>query len=207
MKRIRISAAGLAKIELDDKLLVYLNPKFLPKRRVYTPFGGSLQFHESSQKFFEKLGAIFERGNDIRMRIPKERVPDFGRWFYNREGREISPYRELREELVREEGILKHLPRGVVKLEYLFTAREVGVLTQSPGHEGQTTDRYLEVFRTKFNREYTGFIRRALALPGTHLALVTSQEIIMKQTSNGTEIGTNCEALISLVRRDYQEPL
>jgi len=204
MGRIRISAAGLARIELDGKFLVSLNRKFLGAgRRVYTPFGGSLKFYRPARDFLRGLGDEFEKDRDIRLKIPEDKITYFEEWFFKRTGREISPYRELREELVDEEKIFKRMSRKVVDLKYAFTAVEVNTPTQRPGHEGEPTNRYLEIYNARFNQRYEQMIRTALIKPDTHLALITRQEIILGETTEGTEIGTNCGALIPILRTHH----
>ncbi|MBR9705776.1 hypothetical protein GOV14_01955, partial [Candidatus Pacearchaeota archaeon] len=96
---IRISAASLARIELDGKFLVGLNKKRLEVGiQIYTAFGGALEFYDSARPFLESLGTDFEKGNDLRFIISEDRLPEFEKWFYQKIERESSPYRELREE-------------------------------------------------------------------------------------------------------------
>ena len=106
MNKIRISAATLTRIELDGKILVALNNKrFKAGIKIYTPFGGALEFHEQAKPFLESLHAVFENGNDLRLTIAEDKLPVFEEWFNQKKDRETSPYRELQEELVDEEKV------------------------------------------------------------------------------------------------------
>ena len=193
---IRVSAANLARIELDGKILVGLNKKRLQAgQKVYTPFGGALEFYESARPFLENLGVTFEKGNDLRFTILGHKLPLFEEWFYQRVNRESSPYRELREELVDEEKVLLNLPENVINLEYLTTTTERAV-SDRPGQEGVITQRYFEVYRATFNEEYSSKLRNALLSPNSHLTLVGGDEIRNGRTHSGIEIATNCGALI-----------
>ncbi len=196
MSNVRISAVSLARIELDERVLVGLNKKSLEAgKRVYTPFGGALEFYESARPFLVSLGADFEKGNDLRFVISEDRLPEFENWFYQRVERESSPYRELQEELVDEERVLPDLPEGAVNLEYLTTVTERAV-TGRHGQEGKDTQRFFEIYRATFTPEYEQMLRTALEQPDTHLGLVTEREILAGVSDSGIEIATNCKPLI-----------
>jgi hypothetical protein len=196
MSNVRISAANLARIELDDRVLVGLNKKRLKAgKRVYTPFGGALEFYESARPFLVSLGAEFEKGNDLRFVISDKQIPEFENWFYQQIERESSLYRELREELVDEERVLPNLPKNAVNLEYLTTTTERAV-TDRPGQEGKVTQRFFEIYRATFKPEYEQMLRTALAQPDTHLGLVTKREILAGVSDSGIEVATNCKPLI-----------
>ena len=195
MERIRISAATIVRIELNGKLLLGLNKKRrLAGRNVYTPFGGGLEFHESARPFLESLEAVFVSGNDLRLMISEDKLPVFEKWFNQRQHRELSPYRELLEELVDEEKVLPELPENEITLEYLLSKAERAI-TDRPGQEGSLTQRYYEVYKAKFSSAYEQMIRLALVKSDTHLALVTEQEILAESAS-GVKIGSNCIPLI-----------
>jgi len=196
MSNIRVSAASLARIELDEKILVGLNRHRLEAgTRRYTPFGGALEFYESARPFLQDLGVAFEGGNNLRFMISEDRLSEFEGWFYQRIDRESSPYRELEEELVGEERALPDLPEDVVNLEYLTTDTERAP-TDKPGQEGIMTQRFFEIYRATFNSEYEEMLRISLRNPDTHLGLVTEGEILARVSDSGVEIATNCEPLI-----------
>jgi hypothetical protein len=196
MNNIRISAAGLIKMELDGKLLIALNRiRLQTGSKVYTPFGGALEFHESARAYLQSLGAVFEGGNDLRLTLPEAKLPEFENWFYQRINRECSPYRELKEELVDEEMVLLDLPYDALGLEYLTTLINRDI-TDRPSQEGKVTQRFFEIYGATFIPEYEQMLRTALAKPDTHLRLVTEREIVARVSDSGIEIATNCKPLI-----------
>ena len=189
---IRVSAANLAKIPLDDKLLVALNKSRLKKgKMVYTPFGGAIEFEPEARAFLNGLEAEFEKGNDLRFTMPEENIAAFENWFMRAQDRELNPYRELREELVEEEQVLDKLGRNDLVTAYLGTAKERAE-TDRPGQEGQVTQRFLEVFDVEFQPEYQAKLKDAAYDTNTRLALVTPEEIEQGKTAEGIEVATNC---------------
>jgi hypothetical protein len=196
-RNLRISAACLARIELDDKLLVGLNKRRLEAgRRVYTPFGGALEFYDSARLFLDSLDADYEKGNDLRFRISADRWGEFEEWFDRREDRETSPYRELREEFVDEEGVFPEMPGEAYSLDGLVTVKPKREATDRPGQEGVMTQRIFEVHNVLFVPDYETMIKSALAKDNTRLALVTQEEIRSGQTLGGIEVASNCSPLI-----------
>lgn len=196
MTKIRVSAANLVRIDLDGKILVAFNKRRLKAgNKVYTPFGGALEFYEESRSFLDSLEVQYEKGRDLRFIISDEYLPNFEDWFRKQQGRETSPYRELSEELIDEEGALEELPESAVNLEYLTTTTQRAP-TDRPGQEGMDTQRFFEVYRATFTPEYEELLRQALAQPGTHLALVSEDEILNGYTETGIKIASNCIPLV-----------
>lgn len=191
MSRVRVSASGLARIGLDDKLLVELKTK----NERYSPFGGALRFEESAKPFLLSLGAEFERGNDLRLTLPEGNVKIFDWWVRLRKNRETSVYRELVEELVNEQQVLEKLPESDVRIEYLFTKSEEGN-TDKPSEQGLVTKRYFEVYQTIFTPEYKQIIREVLGKEGSGLGLVSYDEVRNKRASCGVRIANHCSALL-----------
>jgi hypothetical protein len=196
-KNLRISAACLARVELDDKLLVGLNKKRLEVgRKVYTPFGGALEFYNSARPFLDSLGVDYEKGDDLRFRISADKWTQFEEWFDRRKDREISPYRELREEFVEEELVFPTMPEEAYSLDGLVTVKPKREATDRPGQEGVMTQRIFEVHRVLFVPNYESMVREALAKDDTRLALITQDEIRSGKTLGGIEVASNCAPLI-----------
>ncbi|MDD5331895.1 MAG: hypothetical protein PHE43_03710 [Candidatus Nanoarchaeia archaeon] len=197
MDKIRISASSLVKIILDDKFLLCLNKGSLINwnNRIYTPFGGAIEFYESSRSFLESLEAEFEKRNDLRIFIPKSNIPKFEDWFYRKQGRETSPYRELNEEFVNEEKIFNNLPEEEVNLTYLHTIIDQGK-THKPEISGTLTIRFSEIYEAKFNKKYENQIRKNLKEKDTHLILVTPEQITNNHNPN-LKIGGNSKYLLN----------
>ncbi|MFJ3188545.1 SMODS-associated NUDIX domain-containing protein [Streptomyces halstedii] len=103
-RTIRISAAYLFRIKLDDKYLLVKGTRF-PH---YQPAGGVFKFSPQGQAFLmsidaqdDELVAIDDRSrSDLRIRIPARNLLKFYSWFDGRQGREDSPWREFHEELI-----------------------------------------------------------------------------------------------------------
>src|SRR5688500_10118367 len=102
---IRISCNALCRIyDRERGFLLALNRNRLSQgKRIFMPLGGSLQCYIPHE--LAKLGVEWDSGEtldvqDLRFIMPDENIDRFRRWFLGREGREMSPFRELYEELV-----------------------------------------------------------------------------------------------------------
>jgi len=195
MEKIRISAATLVIIKLDDKYLLALN-KTRSKAgiKVFTPLGGNLKFNKSAKLFLVSLGAEFEQNNGLRLSMPKKNLSKFEQWFKKKVQREITPYRELKEELVDEIKVFDKLPRHAVKFKFIQTKKERRI-TDRPGQKGKLTQRYFEIFEVKLIPKYEKILRRKISKTNK-LELITKKEIISKKSKSKIRIGTNCRALI-----------
>ncbi|MEI6731815.1 MAG: hypothetical protein WCK90_03995 [archaeon] len=189
--RIRISAASLARIMIDGKLLVGLNKSRLKAgKRVYTMFGGGLEFNEKVRPYLQSLDAVFEKGNDIRLDIPEAKVGELESWFYKRQDRELDVYRELKEEFVEEEHVLSELEETAVQRQYLFTVRQRAV-SDRPGQSDKITQRYLEVHKVELDQRYVDSIKAYLKTEDCKLALVSQDEVLNKKTASGVDIAVD----------------
>ena len=77
--------------------------------------------------------------------MQRHQLSDFAKWFNERQWRENSPFRELREELVEEAMLLPDLQPSDVKWDFLYTYENEQV-TQREGVAGVLTHYFLEVF-------------------------------------------------------------
>lgn len=106
----RVSAAALAVIKIDGDYLMCLNKRKREKGiEEYSYFGGCLKFHNPARNFLSGLGAEFESGDDLRLKIPNSSLDDFMTWYNSGIDREVTVYRELLEEIVEEEKLLDDL--------------------------------------------------------------------------------------------------
>jgi hypothetical protein len=199
MADIRISAANLARIKMEDKYLLVLNRNRLKNgHRVYTPFGGAIEFQYYARPYLGDLGVRFEDGSALRFALPQTKLAAFESWFYLRQERENTPFRELQEELVREEGILPELLPNQVTAELLWAVKPPAGPTDRVGQEGILTQRYLEIFEVTFVPGVHDQLIAALAAPQTKLRAVTLQEILAGKTNDdATPIGSICRYLLS----------
>ena len=103
-KRIRISAAYLFRIKIDERYLLILGGNI----DQYQPVGGVYKFFPSAKIIREELGikrdTKFAEGpkakDDIRITLPGKNLLNFMNWFDARIGREVDTWREFHEELV-----------------------------------------------------------------------------------------------------------
>ena len=142
---IRISCAALCRIEIGDEFLLEINKN---RGNVLTPIGGAFEFREDARPFLESLGAEFQKGSDLRLRIPTEKIPDFREWFLKKEGRETDPLRELREELIDEHRVLSAWPDEEPVLSFLKLV-ELQEIATGKGQEGVLTQYFYEIFSVR----------------------------------------------------------
>ncbi|MFI1293093.1 hypothetical protein ACH4VM_32405 [Streptomyces sp. NPDC020792] len=182
---VRISAAYLFRIKLDDKYLLVRGTRF-PH---YQPAGGVFKFSAQGQSFLVSIGALDDdlvaidekSKSDLRIRLLGRHLAKFYAWFDGRRGREDSPWREFYEELV----VTSILPSGtfpyilhdyqgriVDKIRYSPHADSLEVLIADI-YELLPNSEQEQALRDTFssNREdYSWFTRNAIerrgALPG-----------------------------------------
>ena len=143
-ERVRVCSAALIVTEIVNErgdteyLQVMSLKKFNAGIRQFGPLGGALEFHDESRDFFLCIGPKFEGGYDRRMTLPVGNVDTYQEWFESRKGREISPVREITEELVTETGLLSNISEADLNLTFagnLVSTRE----STRPGAEILTT--------------------------------------------------------------------
>lgn len=105
--RIRISMSSLVDIQvgLDHALLI--------QKGCLKPVGGGL--HYIDQLPVKSAISDDKTSPDLRMTIDSSEIESLTKWFLSKEGRELSPERELHEELVLENPILSPAQWEVLK--------------------------------------------------------------------------------------------
>ena len=178
---IRVSCATLCRIEHVGRYLLLLN---LNRRKkglyILAPIGGALALHDAT--LGERFGAVPENPDvqELRFALPRGSVPAFRDWFYSGEGRELSPFRELYEELVLESGLLPALTEDDATCEYLWTVEEKAP-TARQGQTGLLTYYFLEIYDIRFKSART--LGPLLAAPPESGAVwVTAQQIAERST-------------------------
>ena len=138
---IRISAAYLFRIKIDDKYLLIKGRRFAH----YQPVGGVYKATSDGRAFLATLGAKddslipidSDSSGDLRIRIKGKLVPRFYAWFDSRKGREDSPWREFYEELVASAILPRsdfpfvfhnYLRRDVDRIRYSQVAKSLEIL-------------------------------------------------------------------------------
>jgi hypothetical protein len=196
---IRISCATLNRIRYQDgRLLVVLNRNRLKNgRRILTPIGGSSSFRDS--RVLHSLCVRLERDDskDLRFYIDEIKLSVFETWFRTQKGRETDPFRELYEELVLEEHLIKDLVRQDIGVRYAGLATTQRQSDRDIA-KGVLTNYFFEVFEILLIEPLWKEVLRSLNKPGCRASLVSIAEIQAGKTSDGIEIGSNCLALIQV---------
>ncbi|PJF44198.1 MAG: hypothetical protein CUN55_05260 [Phototrophicales bacterium] len=147
LDEIRVSCAILCRFWVKDKLLLLLN-RNRRAQGIYelSPLGGAIEAESQSNVFVRmKLNPENGNSNDLRFFIRRSQLEDFAKWFYQRKEREITPFRELKEELVEEARLLPNLQMSDLTWQFLYSY-EAEQVTQREGVEGVWTHYFLEVF-------------------------------------------------------------
>lgn len=104
-KEVRVSIAYLYRIQVKGKYLLVKSRH----RNYYQPVGGAFQTLPGSEKIFDELDVrpdkIIETTHgiakgDLRVNVRGWNLISFLDWFYSKEDREVSPWREFCEELI-----------------------------------------------------------------------------------------------------------
>jgi hypothetical protein len=147
---IRVSCAALCRIEHLGRFLLLLNANRREKGLYRLgPIGGALQVFDVDRMNLFHASLEDAASGDLRLMLPYAALPAFRDWFHTGEGRERSPFRELREELVSESRLLAALEPSDVDHRYLWTTEEEA-LTDRRGQTGLLTHYFLEIFDIKF---------------------------------------------------------
>ncbi|MBN2304161.1 MAG: hypothetical protein JXQ72_06785 [Anaerolineae bacterium] len=193
---IRVSCASLCRIEHAGRFFLLLNQNRREKGiYILSPIGGALTIdHRADLDAFAAIPED-ETTHDLRMIMPVDNLPDFKQWFYRRQGREISPFRELNEELVDESGLLSALRPEDVTWDLLRTAED-RTFTQRQGSTGLLTQYFLEIYRVRFTTE--AMLDTLLAAPpDSGAAWVTLEQITQRGTISLTVDGATRETRIN----------
>lgn len=105
-KYIRISVAYLFKIKIDNKYLLIrghrLPHQFQPVGGAYKYYQLPIELNKNQNILTDNMMPIDDSSvSDLRIRIKGKIYSRFWRWFYSYSNREISPWREFYEELVK----------------------------------------------------------------------------------------------------------
>jgi len=190
---IRISCAALCRIGIDGKFLLEINKN---RGDVLTPIGGALEFHSEARSFLESLGAGFEKGDDLRLMIPMDKVDAFRDWFGRCEQRETSPLRELREELIDEHRVLPSWPGDPATSAFLRRIEHEEETTRKD-RAGTLTRYFYEIFEVTLPAPLADACRAAVASPASRLRLLTREELLSGNTTpDGLKIATTSRFVI-----------
>lgn len=115
---------------------------------VATPISGGLKYKDGF--ILTQIGARLEDSSsvDLRFFVERGKLGKFRNWFTKRVGRETDPFREVREELVDETGLLNDLQPEDLKTRFIGLTEDERV-TQRAGVAGSLSHYFLEIFETE----------------------------------------------------------
>lgn len=178
-KRIRVSCAGLASINIDGKyLLVQNNSARKRGELIYGPLGGALEYLPSAEAFLSDLGAEKERSTpDLRLYINLEDLEVFAKWFNSTSDREKSVKREVYEELVLEEKVISSMSESDMSEIKTKSIRDRAVRL------GVESERFFEIFKIKFNQDVESELIKIANDPKSTISLFTADEIMSRSNN------------------------
>jgi hypothetical protein len=103
-KIVRFSVSYLFRIKVDNHYLLIRGTRW-PQ---FQPVGGVYKYTDGAKAFLDEIGArpddLVQSDdaslNDLRIRVPGQKILTFVRWFESGRSRETSPWREFHEELI-----------------------------------------------------------------------------------------------------------
>lgn len=186
---IRITVAYLFRIEVDGKYMLVKNNRGISG---FQPVGGVYKYlrRENAERF-DELGLIADTKiprdviaeDDLRMQMKKRHhLLGFIRWFATKKHREVDPWREFYEELVRP-GILSH--DNFPHIQYRHV-RQHTQLTYSDHHEINEY-RVADIYELQLSTEaQKQEIRNLMQVGGEDVMFATAEEI--KQRKQGEKL-------------------
>mgnify|MGYP003594975147 CR=1 FL=1 len=196
-EKIRISVAIMVLIEdIEWKIALLINKNRAENgESVLTPIWWAIECTEEwKQELISLLGITedaFEKGNDLRLSIPLDKIDAFRDWLSTRSNREISPKRELHEELIDEEVLLCEQDLENTQFEQIWYYQEVAK-TNRKWNEWAKTLRIAEVFRVKLNKVALEKLSNV-----TQIKFVTKEEVLAWKAWDWTQIWTISNCLVN----------
>lgn len=188
-KPVRITVAYLFRIRVDANYLLVRNSRNIDG---FQPVGGVYKYlHTETAKFFDKIGLIPDNNikrdevgeYDLRMKLLKRnRLLSFIRWFDKQEGREMDPWREFQEELVKT-GIISHA--NFPHIQY----RKVDQITEYAfsKHHKIMELKIAEIYELQFtNDDQKREIRQLMCTGHEDILVATDEDIINMQKDEFT---------------------
>lgn len=152
---IRITIAYLFRIEIDGKYMLIRNNRKVPG---FQPVGGVYKYlRRENAEFFDNLGLIPDTKiprdtvaeDDLRMNLGKRyRLLKFIHWFHKKKNREVDPWREFYEELIKP-GILSHGEFPHIQYRHVRQHTEIVYST----HFGITEYKLADIYELQFSTD------------------------------------------------------
>ncbi|MDD5626853.1 MAG: hypothetical protein PHW01_02525 [Patescibacteria group bacterium] len=202
LPEVRVSSASFARIRDSQGRYALLVNKNRAKKGdiLLTPIGGAIETTEEGLQTLQQLLEIekiaFEKGNDLRFRMPGKKANEFRAWFLQRQQRETNPIREVVEELVDEAELLKREDLGELQCGLVGFDAELEETTRI-GQEGQMTLRLLEIFEAGLKAEIITKLEELSNQPNAVIYFVTAEEIQAGQTNDGIKISKSSNSLLN----------
>lgn len=175
-KPLRISFASLIRIKVDNKYFLIKSKRF----NLWQPVGGVYKYFDSELRrrfgLQDDIGG-FKRveSNELRLSFSKEKIfksLSFMKWFDSRLGREISPDREFREELI-DSNILDRELFKEVHFEFIERSFELSFSQKFQVWELKA----FEVFDLKLSESQHNQIRNLITSESSNFLLMAKKEI------------------------------
>ncbi|MFA4880379.1 MAG: hypothetical protein WC650_02040 [Candidatus Doudnabacteria bacterium] len=202
LPEVRVSSALFARIRDSQGRYALLVNKNRAKKGdiLLTPIGGAIEATEEGLQSLQQLLEIekiaFEKGNDLRFRMPGKKANEFRAWFLQRQQRETNPIREVVEELVDEAELLKKEDLGELQCDLVGFDTELEETTRI-GQEGQMTLRLLEIFEAGLKAEILTKLEELSNQPNAVIYFATAEEIQAGQTNDGIKISKSSNSLLN----------
>lgn len=189
---VRVTVAYLFRMEVNGKYaLIKRHKKDNPG---YQPIGGAYKYlKEENRELFDKLG--IEPCNhvprdedteyDLRIMIKKRKnLIEFLKWFESRKNRELDPYREFCEELIKP-GLLPEQTFRYIK--YIYVGKHIEGVLKSPVYPTDEL-RYADIFELRPDNDVQRDAIAALKNNETEILFATPEEIGKKASNKGDVI-------------------
>jgi hypothetical protein len=199
---LRYSIASFADIRgLDGALCLIINHSLWEKKheRVLCPIGGAITVTPEGEK--ELAGILesppkFEEPGHLRFEGPGFKAGQIMQWINSTHHREKNPWREIREELIDETGILHKedleiITCGDPKIRWIY--RE----STRPGAEEKTTLSIFEIFPTTLSPQAMDLLKAASQQNDPFVRFVSEDDILAQKTLDGTKISSSSKYLLN----------
>lgn len=182
---IRVTVAYLIRIKVNGRYLLVPNSREIPG---YQPVGGVFKFLQRENfDLFNQLGLTDDCSmpsdeiseHDLRLKMKQRKnLLSFIRWFKKRKDRELDPWREFYEELIKTEIIsLRNFPH----IQYKFV-REVSELKYSIHHQ-ILEYKHFEIYELQFASDaQKEEIKNLISSQSPKYLLATEGEIITRKS-------------------------
>lgn len=201
LPEVRVSSASFVVIQDETGKYALLINKNRAKKGDFllSPIGGAIEATEGGLRELQNTLGIdataFEKGNDLRFKMPGTKANEYREWFLKGDGRETDPSREVTEELVDESNLLSTEELQDLQCTKTGYNTEMEETTRA-GQEGQVTLRLLEIFQANLGPQALNKLLELSSKSGSLVRFVTEEEIVSGQTAEGVKIGAVTKNLL-----------